>query len=71
MRVTDHALVRYIERIAEIDLDLVRREIVAHALAGSKMIVVSDGAVVTILAPGMRRSRRLDRRAAYEMEAGL
>ena len=58
MRVTDHALVRYIERIAGIDLDLVRAEIVAHALAKSRMIVVDGGVVVTILAPGMRRKRR-------------
>lgn len=57
MRVTNHAVLRYIERVIGIDPEAIRDEIRALAYPGSpelSKIVVEDGVVVTILGDGMR-----------------
>jgi len=61
MRVSDHALLRYIERILGIDVESVRAEIALLAAPDSPdlaRLVVEDGVVVTVLGEGMRVNRR-------------
>ena len=73
--VTDHALIRWIERVQDINLDAWRMEIAsicAEALAAGATSLVTDhgtfvlecGKVVTILEPGQRpgRSKTFERR---------
>lgn len=55
LSVSDHALVRYIERWAEIDLEPIRDDIRALADAGSQQIVIEGDAVVTVLGADMRQ----------------
>jgi len=77
--VTDHALIRWIERVQEINLDPWRMEIAsicAEALAVGATSLVTDhgtfvlehGKVVTILEPGERsgRSKTFERWRARE-----
>jgi hypothetical protein len=57
LRVSNHALLRYIERVVGIDVEALRAEIVELAQPGSPelaKIIVEDGVVVTILGGDMR-----------------
>jgi hypothetical protein len=57
LRVSNHALLRYIERVVGIDVEALRAEIADLAQPGSPelaKIIVEDGVVVTILGGDMR-----------------
>lgn len=58
--VTDHALLRWLERVEGLDLDGLRKQIAAHARVGERWgaksvvvgggkLVLTDGVVVTVL----------------------
>lgn len=69
-RISDHAVVRYLERIQGVDIEAVRGEIAAlcaHAfetgacamvLAGHRYMIAPDGTVVTVEPIGYSRARR-------------
>ena len=57
MIVTDHAVLRYMERAMGLDISAIKAEIVSMVnagLIGSELIVVEDGRIVTVLGEGMR-----------------
>ena len=69
--VTDHALIRFIERVHGYDLDPIRQMILTPAVrAAAKVgngtvrlgcgarVKVQDGKVITVLAKGMHEKRR-------------
>lgn len=73
--VSDHALVRYIERIYGIDMDTVRREVITDEecskYAGFKdfkikrdncIVVVQDSTVVTVLSKEMENKHFVNKR---------
>jgi len=56
IRVSNHALLRYIERVLGIDVEAIRAEIAELAAPDSPdlaRLVVEDGIVVTVLGEGM------------------
>lgn len=66
VRVSDHAIVRWLERVEGLDLDIIRAEILAvagpAAAAGAKVLrkdghafIMEKGAIVTILPDDRRR----------------
>lgn len=67
--VTDHALLRWMERVKGVDLDAIRAEIAtpdicAAIAAGARSVVthghtlvIENGVVITVLLPGMRHKR--------------
>lgn len=72
-RMSDHALLRYIERILEIDVEALRQEVMSDSVKsalrmgasgvtvnGVKM-VAKDGVIVTVLAEQMRPKKRTAR----------
>lgn len=72
--VTDHALLRWMERVKGIDLDAIRAEIAtpdirAAIAAGVRSVVthghtlvIENGFVITVLLPGMRPKNKGHRR---------
>jgi len=57
VRVSDHAIVRYLERVVAFDIDAIREEmraVVIRGEIGSERLVVEDGCIVTVLDEGMR-----------------
>lgn len=72
-RVTDHALVRYLERVLKIDLDVVRREILTPAVVdalktGATGVTVNgvkfiakDGILITVISnPPKGKTRKAE-----------
>ena len=75
MRVSDHAVIRYLERALDMDIGAIRKEIcavIASGEIGSEMIVVEDGCAITVLGPDMREMdvRRAKRRRSRAFESG-
>ena len=60
--VSNHAVLRYLERIVGIDLEAIRDEIRSFAYGSpddAAMIVVENNSIVTVLGIGMRRRRKI------------
>lgn len=75
VRVSDHAIIRYLERVEGLDMDIIRAEILAiagpAAAAGAKVLrrdgytyIIERGAIVTVLPDDKQRlpQRPADRR---------
>lgn len=65
MRVTDHAVVRYLEKIVGVDIDAIRWKIAhdelpdgAHVVERSHRVIVKSGRVVTVLTLGEKVRRK-------------
>jgi hypothetical protein len=52
VRITDHAIVRFLERYTTCDIAFAEAEIIEMIEQGRKEVVVSDGLVVTVLPEG-------------------
>jgi hypothetical protein len=52
LRVSDHAIVRYLERFQGDDMDFIRGQILELVDAGRPEVAVRDGTVVTVLPEG-------------------
>lgn len=71
--ITDHAILRYIERVCEVDLDKLRAVLMTDSLkaalaSGATSLktdactfIIEGGAVITVLGPKMKRSRKARR----------
>ena len=68
MYVTDHAIVRYMERIRGVDIASIRAELQAFADMGCLNLVIQDATIVTVVAPP---HRTLSRRRAKRHHARL
>tara|TARA_R110000822_G_scaffold310329_1_gene442613 strand:+ start:186 stop:503 length:318 start_codon:yes stop_codon:yes gene_type:complete len=86
MRVTDHAVLRYLERVEGFDVEDLREQLantevlkLAAALGngeypvgkqGEGVLVVNEGVVVTVL-PSRTKKRMLDKRPLSEFSGGV
>ena len=79
-RISDHAMLRYVERVMGIDVEAIRTEILTDhvksalrtgatgvTVNGVKM-VAKDGCIVTVLAEGMRPKKKTKRGWAFDVE---
>ncbi|PWE52134.1 hypothetical protein DEM27_32560 [Metarhizobium album] len=70
LHVSDHAVLRYLERAHGLDIEAVRRHIAYHCLTGDELrglaslvnAIVEGDTVVTVLLPSMRPKKRARRR---------
>lgn len=73
VRISDHGIVRYLERVEGLDLDIIRAEILAiagpAAAAGAKILrkvgntyIIENGAIVTVLPDDRQRLPRRPRK---------
>lgn len=80
-RITDHAVLRFLERVKGVDLAAVRAEmatpeVCAAVKAGARSVitqghalVIENGTIITVLGPGMRPNRRKRRNAPPQQQA--
>jgi len=70
-RVSDHAIVRYLERVKGLDIDAIRKELLPddvrqatlmgngyYPVNGTHKVRVKDGVVITVLTPRMKIKRK-------------
>lgn len=71
--VTDHAIVRYLERVGGFDIDSLRKQIASRCEAGASIgatsviaegfaFLIGDGQVITVVHAETMRNRRIRRR---------